>query len=106
MTHVEFLAGYREGKIRVNIDRSGAARVLSERLLLPFVLLPVLGLGVALALSGYLFSGAAVFVGGLAFRFLVRSSSQGFVLNRALRDPDFYEEMKKKKVLLVTILAP
>ena len=106
MTHEEFLAGYREGTIRVDIVRGEAARLLSERLLLPFVLLPVLGLGVALALIGYVLAGAAVFLAGLAFRFLVRASSRGFVLNRALRDPDFYGEMKKEKVLLVTILAP
>ncbi len=101
MTHEEFVAGYRQGTIRVSVERRAAARLLSARLLLPFVLLPVLGLGVALALVGYLAAGAALFVAGLAFRFLVRASSQGFVLKRALQDGAFYEEVKEKRILLV-----
>lgn len=101
MTHEEFVAAYREGRARVDVDRSAAARLMSDRLLLPFVLLPVLGLGVALALTGGLFAGAAVFIAGLALRFAVRASSQGFVLKRSLQDAGFYEEMKEKRILLV-----
>lgn len=99
MTHEEFVAAYREGAIRVEVDRRAAARLMSDRLLLPFVLLPVLGIGVALALAGQLIAGAAVFIAGLGFRFLVRASSQGLVLNRALQDPAFYEEVKEKGIL-------
>lgn len=105
MTHAEFVAGYREGTLRVNVDRRAAARLVSERLMLPFVLLPVLGLGVALALTGRLFAGAAVFIAGLALRFAVRASSQDFVLKRSLQDAGFYEEMKEKRILLVDPLS-
>lgn len=101
MTHEEFVAAYRKGTIRVDVDRGAAARLLSERLLLPFVLLPVLGIGVALALVGHLVAGAAVFIAALALRFVVRAGSQGFVLNRALQDSRFYEEVKERRVLLV-----
>jgi len=101
MTHEEFVAAYREGRARVDVDRSAAARLMSDRLLLPFVLLPVLGLGVALALSGRLFAGASVFIAALALRLLVRTSSPGFVLNRALQDAGFYEEVKEKRILTV-----
>lgn len=101
MTHEEFVAAHREGRIRVDVDRAAAARLVSGRLLLPFVLLPVLGLGVALALTGRLFTGAAVFIAALALRFLVRASSRGFVLNRSLQDAGFYEEMKEKRILRV-----
>lgn len=101
MTHGEFVAAYREGRIRVDVDRGAAARLVSDRLLLPFVLLPVLGAGVALALLGHLVAGASVFVAGLALRYIVRSSSRGFVLNRSLQDPRFYEEVKQKRILLI-----
>lgn len=101
MTHAEFVAAYREGTARVSVERPAAARLVSERLLLPFVLLPVLGSGVALALVGHFFAGGALFVAGVALRFVVRASSQGFVLNRALRDPGFYGEMKEKGILRI-----
>ena len=101
MTHAEFVQGYRQGTIQVTVDRSAAARMVSARLLLPLVLLPVMGLGVALALTGYLVTGVALFLGALGVRVLVRASSQGFVLSRALQDAAFYEEMVTNRILLV-----
>ena len=102
MTHDEFVRAYREGAVQVSVDRAAAARMMSGRLLLPFVLLPLLGLGVALALTGYLFTGIAVFVAALGVRLLVRKTSQGFVLSRSLQDPAFYEEMVRQRILAAT----
>lgn len=101
MSHEEFVRAFGERRLQVQIDRAAAARLVSGRLLLPFFLLPLLGLGVALALSGYLFTGIAVFLGALGLRFLVRASSRGFVLNRSLQDPAFYEEMVRRRVLIL-----
>ena len=92
MTHAEFIAAYREGRLKVQVDKSAAARMVSARLLLPFVLLPVLGLGVALALVGHFIVGALIFLAALALRFAVRRSAPGFVLQRALADERFYAE--------------
>ena len=101
MSHQEFVHAFRAGHLHVQVDRAAAARLVSGRLLLPFFLLPLLGLGVALALSGYLFTGIAVFLGALGLRFLVRASSRGFVLNRSLQDPAFYEEMVRRRILIL-----
>lgn len=101
MTHEEFVRAYRDGRLDVRIDRGAAARIMSARTLLPFVLLPLLGLGVALALVGHLITGSLIFLAALALRFVVRSSSRGFVLSRSLQDRAFYEEMVEKRVLLV-----
>ena len=92
MTHAEFVAAWREGRLRVEVDRAAAARAVSERLMLPLVLLPVMGAGVALALLGRYFIGAAVFIAALLLRFAVRRSAAGFVLQRALADERFYTE--------------
>jgi hypothetical protein len=100
-THAQFVRAYAEGTIEIGIDRAAAARHVSERLLLPFMLMPLLGLGVGLALVGYLLSGIAVFLGALALRALVRASSRGFVLNRSLQDPAFYEEMVRRQIVVV-----
>jgi len=92
MTHEEFVAEFRAGRVRAVVDRRAAARYLSARMLLPLVLLPVFGIGVALALVGHYVWGLVAFVIAFAFRALVRGSSQGFVVTRAVSDSRFYEE--------------
>jgi hypothetical protein len=92
VTHAEFVAAWREGRLRVEVDRAAAARMVSARLMLPLVLLPVMGAGVALALLGRYFIGAAVFIAALLLRFAVRRSAAGFVVQRALQDERFYAD--------------
>jgi hypothetical protein len=92
VTHREFAAAYREGRVRVRVDRQGAARLMSSRLLLPFLLLPVMGIAVALALAGRYLVGAGIFLAALGLRFAVRRSAAGFVVRRALDDERFYVE--------------
>ncbi|MDH4173478.1 MAG: hypothetical protein OEW90_11560 [Betaproteobacteria bacterium] len=92
VTHAEFVAAYRDGHLQVQVDREGAARHVSARLMLPFVLLPLLGLAVALALAGHYVIGALLFIGALGLRYAVRRSAPGFVLQRALGDERFYAE--------------
>jgi hypothetical protein len=101
MTHAEFVAAYQAGRIRVRVDRDAAARFVARRAMLPLVLLPVMGLGVALAIVGHFIIGASIFIGALLLRFLVRRSSDGFMLYRALRDPEFYREVYAAQVLKV-----
>jgi hypothetical protein len=101
MTHADFVAAYASGSIRVRVDRERAAKLVSARLMLPFVLLPLLGLAVALALTGRLFLGVALFLLALVFRFAVRASSEGFVLSRALRSAGFYEEARAAGLLSI-----
>ena len=101
MTHEQFIAAYRSGGIRVHVDRGRAAKLVSARLMLPFVLLPLLGLAVALVLTGRPFAGIALFLLVLVFRYAVRASSQGFVLMRALQDPAFYEQARAAGILLI-----
>jgi hypothetical protein len=91
-SHGEFVEGYRSGALKVHVDRKGAASFISARMLLPFILLPVFGVAVALALAGYLIAGIAVFAFGFLFRYFVRASSHGFVLVRALNQAKFYRE--------------
>lgn len=101
MTHEEFVAAYQAGRIRVKIDRDAAARFVAGRAMLPLVLLPILGLGVALALVGYVISGIALFLGALLLRYVVRRSSDGFLLWRALRDAEFYRQVLAAQVLRI-----
>lgn len=92
MTHAEFVVAYREGRLRARVDRAAAARMVSARLMLPFVLLPIFGVGVALALMGQYIAGLLTFAAAFALRFLVRRTAHGFVLQRALEDERFYHD--------------
>lgn len=92
MTHVEFVAAFHAGRVRAVVARDAARRFVSARIMLPFLLLPVFGLGVAIALIGHYIIGALVFLAGLGIRQLVRASAQGFVIQRALRDERFYRD--------------
>ena len=93
MTHPEFVAAYRSGSIRVHVERAAAARYVSARLLLPFVMLPVLGFGVALALTGWLWTGLALIAVATLARAVIRASAAHFVVTQALQDAKLYDDV-------------
>ena len=102
MTHGEFVVAYQRGEIKVEIEPKGAAKFVSARLLLPLVALPVLGIGVALALIGWIYTGLALIaVGFLVPRFIKRSAPR-FILTHALQDSALYDEVTKSGLLKVT----
>lgn len=102
MTHGEFVAAYVRGKLKVEIEPRSAARHLSARLLLPFVMMPVLGIGVALALVGWIFSGLAVIALGIIVPQLIKRSAPHFLLTQALQDAAVYEDLARSGVLRAT----
>ena len=102
MTHAEFVAAYASGRLQVHIEPKAAARLVSGQMMLPLFLLPVFGIAVAVALMGYFFAGAALFVTAIAFRFFVRRTAPGFVLKRSLEDPRFYEHVVAAGILRET----
>jgi hypothetical protein len=101
MTHAEFVAAYEAGRIRVSVNRDAASRFVARHAMLPLVLLPVLGLGVALALVDYIVTGTLIFLGALLLRFIVRRSSGGFIVWRALQNAEFYRQVTAAKVLSI-----
>ena len=99
MTHVEFVSAHRNGTLRVRVDPKLASRYISARLLLPFMMLPVLGAGVALALIGWVWSGLAVIALGIVLPRLIKRSAPHFLLTQALRDENLYRELIAAGVL-------
>ena len=93
MTHAEFVAAYRSGAIRVRVDRTAAARFMSARLLLPLVMLPVLGLGTAIALAYSAWIGLVIIAIGTFAPILIKRSAPHFVVTQALQDPKFYDDV-------------
>ena len=93
LTHSEFVAAYISGRLRVDIDPKAAAKFISARMLLPWVLLPLFGLAVAFALNRAWILCAVFFLGALALRTLSRATAPGYLLHRALQDAAFYREV-------------
>ncbi len=101
MTHAEFVTAYARGEIRVEIDPQAAARSLSARLLLPFVMMPVLGAGVALALIGWIWTGLAVIALGSVTSRLIKRSAPHLLLQEALRDESAFGELTRSGILRI-----
>ena len=85
----------------MDIDRAAAARYLSARLLLPLVMLPVLGAGVALALIGWIWTGLAIVAAGTIAPIVIKRSAPHFVVTQALQDGNFYEDVVASGLLQI-----
>ena len=99
MTHAEFVAAYQRGEIRVEFEPKGAARFLSARLLLPLVMMPILGIGVAVALVGWFFTGLTIILFGIVAPQLIKRSAPHFLFQQALHDPALYDELTRADIL-------
>jgi hypothetical protein len=102
VTHQEFVAAYQHGEVKVEIDPKAAERFLSARLLLPLIALPVLGIGVALALIGWVYTGLAVIAVGFIGPRLIKRNAAHFILAQSLKEAAFYEEATKAGLLKPT----
>jgi len=103
MTHDEFLRAYQAGNVKVDIDPADAARYLSARLLLPLVMLPILGVGVALALTGWIWTGLAIIAVGILAPRLIKRSAPRFLLTQAIQDERVYREVTQSNILQISI---
>ena len=102
MTHAEFITAYTRGEIKVELDPAGSARFLSARLLLPLVMMPVVGIGIALALIGWIYTGILIMATGIVAPRLIKRSAPHFVLTQALSDASVYDEVTRANILRVT----
>jgi hypothetical protein len=101
MTHAEFITAYARGEVRVEIDAKAAARFLSARLLLPFLMMPVLGIGVALALTGWFYTGLSVIAVAIVMPRLIKRGASRFLLQHAIEDASAYDALTRANVMRV-----
>ena len=73
----------------------------SARMLLPWLLLPLFGTAVTLALSGRFAWGAGVLIAAIALRWLAASTSASYVLQRAIGDARFFDDAFSAGVLQI-----
>lgn len=101
MTHAEFRVAFDRGTIRIDIDPQAAARFLSSRLLLPLFVLPVLGVGVGLALLGWIATGLALIAAGIVIPRLIKRGAPRFIVTQALADERMYADAVAAGVLRI-----
>ena len=105
MTHAEFVRAYGASTIRVDVDRKAAARFVSARLLLPLVMLPVLGIGTALALIGWVWLGLGIIGVATLARIFIKVSSPHFVIAQSLQDEKFYTDAYAAGIMDIVALS-
>jgi len=101
LSHSEFVAAYTSGRLKVNIVPKDAASFLAQRMMLPWVLLPIFGISIACALVGQWIIAGLAFALAIGLRWLSRATAPGYILQRSLTDGAFYEEVRGRGFLLV-----
>lgn len=93
LTHREFVTAFHDGAITVTFDPKGAARLVSARLLLPLFMMPVLGIGVALALTGWIWTGLSVIALGIIVPRLIKRGAPRFLMQQMMEDEGLYRDV-------------
>ncbi|MET0962943.1 MAG: hypothetical protein ABWY05_09015 [Noviherbaspirillum sp.] len=101
LSHEEFRQGLPLGRYRVIVNPTLAPKYVQHRLWIKMLILPVLGLGVALGISGYIWPGLALVLVGVVTPRLIRKKAPELLLHLALRDKDIYREAIDYEILEV-----
>jgi hypothetical protein len=89
--HEEFRAGVAHGRFRLVVNPKLARRYIARRLLLLVLLMPLIGVGLALALSGATWAGALLVFAGVALNRVVMWQAPKMVVHMATRDASVYD---------------
>lgn len=106
MNHREFIEAYKAGTLDFYMSQAVAAEAINRRLWLPLFKLPVIGIGVALALISIQYKsllllvlGVLIVLFGMAAPILIRKNAIPSLLYMALHDPAVYEDLRQSGVL-------
>jgi hypothetical protein len=101
ISHEEFRAGLPAGRFRVVVNPKLARRYVSQRLFLLVVLMPLIGVGIALALTGHTWLGAGLVFAGVALNRITMWQAPTLLLQMASRDASVYEYVTQNGVMEV-----
>ncbi len=99
--HADFSRGLPHGRYRVVVNPERAQKYLQARLLLKLVCLPLLGVGAALAISGYAIAGLILVAVGMLLPRVVKKKAPQILLYLATRDAAIYKEAVDHEILEV-----
>ena len=101
IAHEEFRSGLPAGRLRVVVNPKLARRYVAQRLLLLVVVTPVIGVGIALVLTGRTWPGALLVAAGVLLNRVVMWQAPKILLHMALRDAAVYEFVTHNGILEV-----
>lgn len=93
LSHHDFVTAFHNDSITVTFEPKGAARFVSARLLLPLFMMPLLGIGVALALTGWVVTGLSVIALGIIVPRLIKRGAPRFLMHQMMEDEGLYREV-------------
>jgi hypothetical protein len=88
----EFRAGLPVGRFRVIVNPERAQKYVKHRLFIVGIALPLLGLGAALALSGYVWAGLPMVAIGALLPRVIKAHAPKILLHLAGQDAKTYQE--------------
>ena len=99
--HEEFRAGLSAGRIRVVVNPKLARRYVSQRLMLLVLMMPLIGVGIALALVGRTWLGAGLVAAGVILNRVVMAQAPKILVQMAVRDAKVYDFVTQNGLLEV-----
>jgi hypothetical protein len=106
VSHEEFRKGIQIGRYRVIVNPALAPKYVQHRLMMKILILPVLGIGIAVGLSGYVWVGLFLVVVGILVPRLIRKKAPELLLHLAMQNQDVYREAIEYEVLEVRDRVP
>lgn len=97
----EFRRGLPAGVYRVVVNPERAQKYVQYRLWIKILMLPVIGIGVALSFSGYSWAGLPLVAFGIFFPRMIKKKAPEILLHLALRDQKIYREAIEYEILEV-----
>jgi hypothetical protein len=97
----EFRAGMPAGRFRLVVNPKLARRWVAQRLLLMVLVLPVIGVGIALVLMRQTWPGALLVLAGVLLNRAVMWQAPKILLHFALQDAKAYEAVTQSGVMEV-----
>jgi hypothetical protein len=106
LSHRDFVSAFHDDTISITFDPKGAARFISARLLLPLFMMPVLGIGVGLALSGWIWTGLLVIALGIIVPRLIKRGAPRFLMQQMMEDEGLYRDVVHAGIMHVVRREP
>lgn len=101
LSYAEFRAQLPTGGLRLIVDPVRAQKYIRHRLFIVGIALPLMGIGTALALSGYPWAGLPMVLIGIILPRVVKSQAAKILLYLAQQDAKTYQEAIDFEILEV-----
>lgn len=103
VSHAAFKSGLPAGRFKVIVNPERAQKYVKHRLFVIGFALPLLGIGAALALSGFFWAGLPMVALGLLLPRIIKAQAAKILLHLALQDEKTYDEAREYEILEVRL---